>query len=256
VLTEYIRDCLKNSEKNILIMTHIVVGYPSLEDSYELVREMVAAGVHLIELQIPFSEPIADGPVIMRANQEALERHVNCEDVLEFAERVGREFDIAFIIMTYLNIPFVYGFDKFASRLKQAGIKGVIVPDLPIEEDLEFRACLESKNISLIPLVAPTTSRDRIEQIVNNRSGFVYCVARKGVTGAETDFSGQIADYLQQVGSCTDLPRAVGFGIKDRCDVEGLIGQAEIAVIGSQSLRVFDKEGTSGVARFLRELVS
>jgi len=252
VLVKYIRESLKSRE--ILLMTHIVVGYPSLEASYDLIKVMVAAGVSLIELQIPFSEPIADGPVIMKANQGALDGGVTPESALQFAERVVKEFSLPFIIMSYMNIPFVYEIDRFSRRLGDIGVRGVIIPDLPLEESGEFKDSLTNHRVELVPLIAPTTSVERIRAISHGSGGFLYCVSRKGVTGQNTEFSDSLSEYLTRVRGATTLPLAVGFGIKDRNDVDALRGAAEIAVVGSQVLRVYESSGVGGVGDFIRGL--
>lgn len=252
MLAEYIGKSRESRE--ILLMTHIVVGYPSLEASYELIKVMVASGVSLIELQIPFSEPIADGPVIMKANQDALNGGITPEIALQFAERVAKEFSIPFIIMSYVNIPFVYDIDRFSKRLGDIGIQGIIIPDLPLEESGEFKDSLTFHNVELIPLIAPTTRVERIKAIAHGSNGFLYCVSRKGVTGQNTEFSDSLSEYLRRVRGMTGLPLAVGFGITNRSDVESLRGAVEIAVVGSQVLRVYDSSGVEGVGEFLREL--
>ena len=253
VLADYIRETLKGRE--ILLMTHIVVGYPSLQASYNLIKVMAASGVAMIELQIPFSEPIADGPVIMKANQSALEGGVTPEIALQFAERVSKEFGLPFIIMSYLNIPFVYGLKKFSNRLEEIGVRGVIIPDLPLEESDDFKESLKSHKVELVPLIAPTTSVERIGAIAKGSDGFLYCVSRKGVTGQNTEFSASLGEYLRRVRAVTKLPIAVGFGIKDRNDVDSLRGFAEIAVVGSQVLRVYESSGGDGVGDFLAGLL-
>ncbi len=252
MLAEYIRESLKGRE--ILLMTHIVVGYPSLEASYDLIKVMAAAGVSLIELQVPFSEPIADGPVIMKANQEALHGGVTPEIALSFAERVAKEFSLPFIIMSYVNIPFVYGIERFGQRLAEIGVRGVIIPDLPLEESAEIKDSLTFHKVELVPLIAPTTSVERIRTIAHGSEAFLYCVSRKGVTGQNTEFSDSLSEYLRRVRGATTLPLAVGFGIKDRNDVDSLRGVAEIAVVGSQVLRVYESSGIDGVNDFIRGL--
>jgi tryptophan synthase alpha chain len=253
VLGDYIGESLKGRE--ILLMTHIVVGYPSLEASYDLIKVMAASGVSFVELQIPFSEPIADGPVIMKANQDALDAGVTPEIALQFAERVSKDFALQFIIMSYVNVPFVYGIEQFSRRLEEIGIRGIIIPDLPLEESVDFKDSLTSHKIELVPLIAPTTSVERIRAIAHRSEGFLYCVSRKGVTGQNTEFSASLSEYLSRVRKVTTLPLAVGFGIKDRNDVDSLRGFAEIAVVGSQVLRVFESSGVDGVGDFLRGLL-
>ncbi len=240
--------------KDILLMTHIVIGYPSLEDSYRLVKTMVEAGVELMELQIPFSEPIADGPVILRANQEALATGITVEQCLDFAERVAREFDIPFLFMTYYNILFKYGVAKFAAEMAWRELKGAIVPDLPPEEASEYLQAMAASGLDPIFIFAPNSPDYRLKLIAEQAKGFVYCVARKGVTGAQTDFSRDLDAYLARCRKATQLPLALGFGVSSREDVEFLKGKADIAVVGSQAIRVFDRDGVAAVGAFIESL--
>lgn len=241
-------------QKEILLMTHIVLGYPSFEDSYRIVEAMVDAGVDLMELQIPFSEPIADGPVILRANQEALARGATVRRCIDFASQVTRQFHIPFLFMTYYNICFKYGVDRFADMMRDNGLKGAIVPDLPPEEGGEFLEAFDRNGLAPIFIYAPTTSVERMRTIASVGKGFVYCVARKGVTGAQTAFSNEIDTYLARCRSATNLPLALGFGVKDRADVDFLKGKVDIAVIGTQTIRLVEQEGVGRVGDFIRGL--
>jgi tryptophan synthase alpha chain len=241
-------------KKEILLMTHIVIGYPSLEDSYQIVKAMVEAGVDLMELQIPFSEPIADGPVILRANQEALATGITVEQCLDFAERVSREFDIPFLFMTYYNILFKYGVRKFAEAMAQRGLKGAIVPDLPPEEAGDYLQAMGENGLAPIFIFAPNSTEKRMQLIAKHASGFVYCVARKGVTGASTEFSSDVDAYLARCRKATDLPLALGFGVSSKEDIDSLRGKADIAVVGSQAIRVLDSEGVNAVGEFIQGL--
>ncbi len=241
-------------QKEILLMTHIVIGYPSLDDSYQIVKAMVEAGVDLMELQIPFSEPIADGPVILRANQEALATGITVEQCLDFAERVSREFDIPFLVMTYYNILFKYGVAKFAEAMAQRGLKGAIVPDLPPEEAGEYLQAMGENGLAPIFIFAPNSTQKRLQLIAQHASGFVYCVARKGVTGAQTEFSRDLDAYLARCRQATDLPLALGFGVSSKEDIDTLKGKADIAVVGSQAIRVLDSDGIDAVGDFIRGL--
>jgi tryptophan synthase alpha chain len=241
-------------QKDILLMTHIVIGYPSLNDSYRIVKTMVEAGVDLMELQIPFSEPIADGPIILRANQEALATGISVAQCLDFAERVSREFDIPFLIMTYYNILFKYGVGKFAEAMAQRGIKGAIVPDLPPEEAGDYLQAMGVNDLAPIFIFAPNSTEKRMNLIAEQAGGFVYCVARKGVTGAKTDFSCDLDAYLARCRKATALPLALGFGVSSKEDIDCLRGKADIAVVGSQAIRVFDSKGVDAVGNFIRGL--
>ena len=251
-LTAHIRQ--RQKEKGLLLMTHIVVGYPSYDASYEIVRQMVAAGVDLVELQLPFSEPIADGPVILRANQEALATGATVAQGLAFARRVAADFPIPFLIMSYYNILYKRGVADFAAAMAAAGLAGAIVPDLPPEEGADYLQAMARHDLAPILIYAPTSTDDRMRYLARHARGFVYCVARKGVTGTPTAFAAALDDYLERCRRHTDLPLAVGFGVRQREDIDFLEGRAEIAVIGTEAIRVFDQDGASAVGGFLRAL--
>jgi tryptophan synthase alpha chain len=252
MLEHYLRERLK--EKGILLMTHIVLGYPSFEASMDIVESMVAAGVDLMELQIPFSEPIADGPVILQANQQSLAAGATVRRCLDFGREAAARFDIPFLFMSYYNIPYQYGVGRFAAEIQDSGLQGAIVPDLPPEEGSEYLQAMQDHNLNPIFIFSPTTPPSRLEYLASCARGFVYCVARKGVTGKETNFSEQLEGYLTRCRRATNLPLAVGFGVKDRQDVDFLRGKADIAVIGSQTIRIFDQLGSAAVKDFIAGL--
>lgn len=235
-------------------MTHIVLGYPSFDASLHLVETMLEAGVDLLELQIPFSEPIADGPVILRANQEALKAGATVERCFELAQEVTRRFDVPFLFMTYYNVLFRPGVAKFVERMQQAGLRGSIVPDLPPEEAGEYLSAMTASALDPIFIYSPNTSSERMKLLAEHGRGFIYCVARKGVTGSDTEFAGELSDYLARARAATSLPLAVGFGVREKRDVDFLRGKAEIAVVGSETLRVVEKSGVAGVKPFLLSL--
>ncbi|HEX2731879.1 MAG TPA: tryptophan synthase subunit alpha [Polyangiaceae bacterium] len=244
----------KLAERAPLLMTHIVIGYPDFDTSLALIDAMVESGVDLIELQIPFSEPIADGPVILHANQVALEKGSTVDRCFEFAEHVSRKYAVPFLFMTYYNILFRQGVRSFVERARKAGLKGMIVPDLPPEEASEYEAAMAEVGLDPVYIFAPTTSPERMQKLAAHAKGFVYCVARKGVTGSSTDFSDELSSYLARARAATKLPLAVGFGVKRKQDVDFLQAHAEIAVVGSETLRVLEQEGIARVGPFLRGL--
>jgi tryptophan synthase alpha chain len=252
VLESYLRKRLE--EKEILLMTHIVLGYPSLDESLRVIKAMVKAGVDLMELQIPFSEPTADGPVIVHANQEALNRGTTVDQCLELAERITQTFDIPFLFMTYYNIPFKYGINRFASAMSKRGIRGAIIPDLPPEEGKDYLEAMRKHGLAPVLIFTPNTSPERMRYIASFAGGLIYCVARKGVTGKDTDFSAELAAYLARCREATTLPLALGFGIKEKADVDFLRGKADIAVVGTQSIRIMEKDGSAAVGAFIRGL--
>jgi tryptophan synthase alpha chain len=250
VLENYLRK--KMEDKDILLMTHIVLGYPSMKESFEIIEEMVEAGVDLMELQIPFSEPLADGPTIVHANHKALESGSKVSECLSFAAEAARRFDIPFLIMSYYNILYKYGTKLFVKYMSENKLKGAIVPDLPPEEGEEYLSSMNSYGLCPILLFSPTTPPERMNLISDSSKGFVYCVSRKGVTGQKTNFSEELTDYLLKCRISTKLPIAVGFGIKQKNDVEFLKGKADIAVIGTETIKVFENGGVSSVGEFIR----
>jgi tryptophan synthase alpha chain len=252
MLEQYLKNRLK--EKKILLMTHIVMGYPNFRDGHKIVKSMVEAGVDLMELQIPFSEPIADGPVILRANQMALSNGTTVKKCLEFAKDVASLYPIPFLVMTYYNILFQFGPERFVATMTKNNIQGAIVPDLPPEEGNDYINAMTAHDSAPIFIFSPTTPTERMKYIASFAKGFIYCVARKGVTGAETAFSEDIQSYLARCRQSTDLPLALGFGVKDKKDVDFLTGKADIAVIGTQTIRLVEKEGVDSVGPFIRGL--
>ncbi|MBN2062444.1 MAG: tryptophan synthase subunit alpha [Deltaproteobacteria bacterium] len=252
MLESYIRKKLE--EKDILLMTHIVLGYPSCEQSFRIVEKMVESGVDLMELQIPFSEPVADGPVIVQANQEALNKGSTVKGCLELAGKLTNAFDIPFLIMSYYNILFKFGVERFVSTIHGMKLYGAIVPDLPPEEGTAYLKAMHDQDLSPILIFSPATSQDRMKFLSSHGRGFIYCVARKGVTGAKTDFSIELSSYLERCRKATSLPLAVGFGVKEKKDIDFLRGKAEIAVIGSETIRIVERGGIDAVGGFLRGL--
>lgn len=244
----------RRERKEILLATHIVLGYPSFDESRRLVETMAEAGVDLIELQIPFSEPIADGPVILHANQKALAAGSTVDRCLETAAALAAEFPVPFVFMSYCNIAFVRGYTRFSKEIRQAGLRGAIIPDLPFEEGEALFSAMRYEGVDPIFIYSPNTTDERMRAIAERARGFVYCVARKGVTGAKTDF-GALAAYLDRCRSATRLPLALGFGVKSREDIDQIVGRADLAVVGSETIRVLERQGVAAVGPFLRSLL-
>jgi len=241
--------------KDILLMTHIVLGYPSFDDCARIVEDMVEAGVDLMELQIPFSEPMADGPIILKANSEALKTGATVEQSFEIAEKLTREFDIPFLYMTYYNILFKYGVSEFVTRCQQSGVVGCIVPDLPPDEGQIYLDAMHNAGLSPVHIFTPNTPDSRMRYLNEHSSGMIYCVARKGVTGKDTNFSSDLDDYLARCRNATELPLGVGFGVKHRDDIAFLRGKVDIAVVGSETIRVMEQDGVGAVKGFIQSLI-
>ena len=240
--------------KKILLMTHIVLGYPSMAINREVVAQMVAGGVDCIEMQIPFSEPMADGPIILKANQQSLAEGTKVADCLTFAAEMTATHDIPFLFMTYYNIIFKYGEERFFQECRSAGVVGLIVPDLPPEMGENFFNLATQYQIAPVLIFAPTSTTARMQQLSSVAAGFIYCVARRGVTGKKSEFGEEFFTYLTQCRAATQLPLAVGFGIRNKEDVAAITGKADMAVIGSETIRLVDAEGPQAVGPFITGL--
>ncbi len=253
-LTADIQQRLQN--KPILLMTHLVLGYPSLDVNRRVIRRMAENGVDCIELQIPFSEPMADGPVILKANQDALKSGTRVEECFAFAEEIIQEFPrVNFLFMTYYNIIFRYGEEAFIRRSEKIGIRGFIVPDLPPEEGESYLRLSRESGAAPIMFFTPTSTEERMREVSPLGDGFIYCVARKGVTGRQTEMDDTLAQNLTRYRQATDLPLAVGFGISTREDVAMLEGRADMAIIGTATIRLVDEQGADAVGPFIAGLL-
>jgi len=245
----------ERKKKDILLMTHLVLGYPSFEENRKLIGQMADAGVELIELQIPFSEPTSDGPVILKANDAALKRGTTVAACFQFAKEVCAGYpDTGFLFMTYSNILFAYGIEQFVATAKEFGLQGLIIPDLPPEEgEIYLRAC-HQHDIDPIFIFTPTHTFERLQRLAQVCQGFVYCVGRRGVTGKKTDFTHETEERVTLYKRVTNLPLALGFGVREKADVDFLKGKVDITVIGTQILRIQEEQGTEAVGSFLKEL--
>lgn len=242
-------------KKDILLMTHLVLGYPSFEENRRVIEQMVDAGVELIELQIPFSEPMSDGPVILKANDEALKRGTTVAACFDFARDICSSYpQVAFLFMTYCNIMFIHGIEQFVLKTKELGIRGLIIPDLPPEEGENYLKACQEQGIDPIFIFTPTNTEERLQALAKVTGGFVYCVGRRGVTGIKTTFDTELQELIDTYKRMTDLPIALGFGIQEKADVDFLVGKADIAVLGTQVLRIQDNEGIDSVGTFLKGL--
>jgi tryptophan synthase alpha chain len=244
-------------ERGIALMTHWVIGYPSLEETYKVVEKMIAGGAEIIELQLPFSEPMADGHTISRASHIALENGATINDCFEFIADVKRRHpDICIIAMTYFNIVFMRGIDNFIRSLKEAGADGLIVPDLPpeeIEAEEYFSSC-EQHKLHPILIFAPSCDDERLKFLGKVSSGLVYCVGRKGVTGQATHFNEDLAALLQRYRNATHLPIALGFGVQQPEHINFLKGKADIAVIGSRFISLYNESGADNIETVIKSL--
>ena len=252
-LEELIRQ--RKADKDILLMTHIVLGYPSFETNREVIKAMVENGVDCIEMQIPFSEPMADGPVILKANQDSLAGGATIEECMAFGAEMCAAHDVPFLYMTYFNIVYKYGEQRFLDQAVKAGVQGLILPDLPPEEGGVLCKMAKEKGIAPIMIFSPTSTDQRMKELADYGAGFVYCTARKGVTGTHSELDAEFTSYLERCRQATSLPLAVGFGIQNRSDIEALIGVADMGVVGSQTIKLVDQHGSDAVGPFIQQLL-
>ncbi len=232
---------LKQSGQTALI-PFITVGDPDLQTSVSIIKEMEQAGADMIELGVPYSDPLADGPVIQRASERALKHHIKITDCIAAAKLARNEgVKLPFILFTYYNPVYQLGLERFFDLLIEHDISGIIIPDLPMEEDQTVRHTARERGIHLIPLVAPT-SRERIAKIAQNADGFVYCVSSLGVTGVRSQFHEGIHEFLNIVKQSTTLPIAIGFGISSREHVETFSAICDGVVVGSAIVRKIEEQ--------------
>lgn len=221
---------LGNENKKALI-TYITCGDPDLETTIDLVLAMEKAGADIVELGIPYSDPLADGPVIQRASQRALSSGANIDTILETVKKLREKTDIPLAFLMYYNSIFAYGIKKFLDKFKGL-IDGLIIPDLPLEERTELKELMNDYSMDLIPLVAPT-SKSRIKEIVQDSSGFVYCVSSLGVTGKRKGFDSGLEEFINEVKNYTSTPLAIGFGISSEDDINNLKHLSDGLIVGS-----------------------
>lgn len=234
-----ISDAFKNGKAFIGFVT---AGDPDLETSREIMVKMAQAGCDLIEIGIPFSDPIAEGPIIQEANLRSLSGGTTTDKVFSLAREVSAEVDIPLVFMTYLNVLFKYGYDKFLNNAKKSGVSGVIIPDLPFEEKAELQSVAQKYDIDVISLIAPT-SEQRIQMIAKEAQGFVYEVSSLGVTGVRSEIKTDLESITRAVKSATDIPVAIGFGISTPEQAKKYSAVADGVIVGSAIVKIIAQHG-------------
>ena len=253
-LQSYIAE--RKQGKDLLVMAHVVCGYPSFAENMQELEIMAEAGVDLVELQFPFSEPSADGPLFVQANEESLKAGTTVDQCFDFMAEVSARFPFKVLMMGYYNTAFKMGEETFVKRVKEAGGVGYILPDLPVEESASLHRLSEEAGIEPIILMTPTSSDKRLAQLGAASRGMVYAVARKGVTGSKTNMGD---DVLELIGRCrqhTDVPVGVGFGISSKADLDFLRGHADIAIVGTAALKTWKEHGAPGLKQFFADLMA
>jgi tryptophan synthase len=257
-MTKRLRDLFANAhaEGRKLFVPYVTAGYPRREDTVPLLLAMEEGGADVIEVGVPFSDPMADGATIQHANQVALEQHVSLGDCFEFVrEARARGLKAPVIFMGYYNPILARGEERAVREAKEAGADGFIVVDLPPEEAGTFLAACRRHDMSFVPLVAPTTTDARIKVIAEAADAFLYCVSMKGTTGRGNVPLDDLPFFMQRIRRQTDLPLAVGFGISTRAQAERVREVADAAVIGSAIIATIDAAGEDHRAQSVREFV-
>ena len=230
------------------LVPFITAGYPSLEASVEMLMGFARLGARAVEIGIPFSDPIADGPEIQRASEQALRAGVDVPKVLALVERVRQESEIPIVLMTYANPVLRVGLASFAARARAAGVDGVLISDLPPDESPEVWSALDEAGLDTIMLVAPTTAPGRLPLLIARSRGFLYCLARTGVTGQSAGDPAALPERLAALRRMTPLPLAVGFGISSGEQARALRGKADAIVVGAAFMRCVSEGPEHGAA--------
>jgi len=247
---------LKQSGKKALI-PFITAGDPHPDQTVAMLHGLVKAGADLIELGVPFSDPMADGPVIQRASERALVHKVGLRHVLAMVKEFRQQDDkTPIILMGYANPIEAMGIDKFAYAAKDAGIDGMLTVDYPPEESTEFNAMLKARDIDPVFLLSPTTDKARVDIIVNQASGFIYYVSLKGVTGSQNLDIVEVADRVASIRSQTNLPIGVGFGVRDAETAKAVASVADAVVVGSRMVQEVEKSNADNVVANLMALTA
>jgi tryptophan synthase alpha chain len=212
-------------------------GDPTIAKTKEFIMEMVRAGADLIEIGIPFSDPIAEGSVIQEANLRALANGTTTDKLFEMVAELRKETDVPMVFLTYLNPVYKYGYERFSKRCQEAGIDGLIIPDLPYEEKQELAVTAQAYDVDLISLIAPT-SQERIQKIAKDASGFLYVVSSMGVTGVRNEITTDLKDIIEMIRKVTDIPAAIGFGINTPVQAKEMAKTADGAIVGSAIVKI------------------
>ena len=246
----------RKQSKDLLVMAHVVCGYPSFAANMEALEIMAGAGVDLVELQFPFSEPSADGPLFVKANEQSLKAGTTVDQCFEFMKLASERFAFKILMMGYYNTAFKMGEDVFVKRIQEAGGVGYILPDLPVEESDNLHRLSAEAGIEPIILMTPTSSEKRLAQLGAASRGMVYVVARRGVTGSKTNMGDDVTSLVARCRQHTNVPIGVGFGISSKADLDALRGSADLAIIGTAALKTWEASGATGLKTFFKDLMA
>ncbi len=246
----------KAFENGKAFIPFITCGDPDLDTTKAIVRAMAENGADLIELGIPFSDPTAEGPVIQGANLRALRGGVTTDKIFDMVVELREEVKLPMVFMTYANVVYSYGTERFLDRAAAIGMDGLILPDVPYEEKSDFSGACRERSLDLISLIAPT-SHERIAMIAKEADGFIYCVSSLGVTGMRSEITTDVGAMVKLVKSVSDIPAAIGFGISNPETAAKMAAQSDGVIVGSAIVKLVEKYGRDAVpyvAQFVREM--
>ncbi len=237
------------------LIAYITVGYPIIEATLKAVPLLARNGCDIVELGIPFSDPLADGATIQKASFHALENGVTPQLCLDVAKKLRQKVDIPLVFMTYYNPVLSYGLDKFCGACVSAGVDGLIIPDLPVEEGSELEPCTERHGLDLIYLLAPTSTDERVRLVAERSHGFIYLVSLTGVTGSRDRLPADLGKFVARVRKVTQKPLCVGFGISTAEQARDVARNADGIIVGSRIIQLMETDSTlNAVGKFAQEL--
>ena len=241
---------LFQTQKDGILSVYFTAGYPNLNDTASILKALQAKGIHMVEVGIPFSDPMADGPVIQEAATQALRNGMSLHLLFEQLKEIRSEVQIPIILMGYLNPIMQYGFEIFCASCVEAGVDGMIIPDLPYADYIsDYKEIADRHDLKMIMLITPETSEERIRQIDAHTSGFIYMVSSAATTGAQQDFNEQKQAYFRRINAMNlQNPRLVGFGISNKATFEAAIAHSSGAIIGSKFVQLLKSEATPAEA--------
>lgn len=249
------RELRDNNQKSLI--TFLTAGDPDIDTSFDVVEQMIKNGIDILEIGVPFSDPLAEGPTIEKASYRALASNTTTDDVFSLVKRIRENYDLPIILMLYVNLIYKYGIECFMRKCSEVGVDGLIIPDLPYEEVEEVKGLAHDRNLLIINLVAPTTKSVRLKRIVNESEGFIYCVSSLGVTGERKNITTNLNDFYDRLRKETDLPLSLGFGLSNKEQIDRIEGNWDGYIVGSAIVNIiaqYGKEAPTHVGNFIKSL--